>query len=327
MLSASDEYRSDASLLILQDVLRQRGIASTISHGSEYGQRFDDDLSDMESADVLLIFTRRMDLVADQLKRIQNWCLKGKPVIGIRTASHAFQNWLEFDHAILGGDYCNHSGDEQNVQYRLAAFGHQILAGVQGWDGPGRIYRNPQLASDATVLLTAHSAEGLQPVAWCRLHPKTKGRVFYTSLGSLYDFANSQFIRLVENAILWTADQLVKPISQPRYWVSQLDQMDGVQCPCGISRRAFVRPDNPLATLHMVDIRVNAEKHYHKKLTEIYLILEGEGFMELDDDRIPVQPLTAIFIPPGVRHRAVGQMRIVNLPVPAFDPTDEWFDK
>jgi mannose-6-phosphate isomerase-like protein (cupin superfamily) len=113
---------------------------------------------------------------------------------------------------------------------------------------------------------------------------------------------------------------------EKRYMLSQLDDIAPVECPCGMSRRAFVSPDNPVATMHMVDISVNARKHYHKKLTEIYLILEGEGEMELDDDIIPVKPLTAIFIKPGCRHRALGNMKIVNIPVPSFDPNDEWFD-
>ena len=112
----------------------------------------------------------------------------------------------------------------------------------------------------------------------------------------------------------------------PNYVIQQMDEIDGVTCPCGISRRAFVSEDNPVATLHMVDIQADSQVHYHKKLTEIYLILEGEGFMELDGDIIPVKPLTAIFIKPGCRHRARGNMRIVNIPIPAFDPTDEWFD-
>ena len=110
------------------------------------------------------------------------------------------------------------------------------------------------------------------------------------------------------------------------YLIAQLNEIAGVECPCGISRRAFVSPDNPVATLHMVDITIDARTHYHKKLTEIYLILEGTGHMELDGELVPVQPLTAIFIKPGCRHRAVGKMRIVNIPIPAFDPEDEWFD-
>jgi mannose-6-phosphate isomerase-like protein (cupin superfamily) len=112
------------------------------------------------------------------------------------------------------------------------------------------------------------------------------------------------------------------------YVLAQLDQVAPVTCPCGQSRRAFVSPDNQAATLHMVDIGADSQVHYHKKLTEIYIILEGTGHMELDGEKVPVKPLTAVFIKPGCRHRAVGRLRVVNVPIPAFDPKnkDEWFD-
>ncbi len=111
------------------------------------------------------------------------------------------------------------------------------------------------------------------------------------------------------------------------YMIAQLDEVPPVPCPCGQARRAFATPDNQTATLHMVDIKTDSETHYHKKLTEIYLVLEGEGHMELDGDVVPLKPRTAIFIKPGCRHRAVGKLRIINLPVPAFDPADEWMDE
>jgi mannose-6-phosphate isomerase-like protein (cupin superfamily) len=61
-------------------------------------------------------------------------------------------------------------------------------------------------------------------------------------------------------------------------------------------------------------------------MTEIYLVLEGTGEIELDGDRYPLKPFTAVYIPPGCRHRAIGRLRILNLPVPPFDPEDEHFD-
>jgi mannose-6-phosphate isomerase-like protein (cupin superfamily) len=117
-------------------------------------------------------------------------------------------------------------------------------------------------------------------------------------------------------------------ITAEGYILTHLDNVEPVACPCGMSRRAFVAPDNPVATLHVVDISTDARTHYHKKLTEIYYILEteGEAFMELDSELIPVRPGTAVLIRPGTRHRAVGRMKIINVPVPAFDPADEWFD-
>ncbi len=111
-----------------------------------------------------------------------------------------------------------------------------------------------------------------------------------------------------------------------KYMIENFDEIDPVQCPCGSTKRAFISPDNPVATIHMVDIKADSEVHYHKKLTEIYLILEGEGFMELDGEMVPVKKNSTILIKPGCRHRAVGKLKIVNIPVPAFDPNDEWFD-
>ena len=110
------------------------------------------------------------------------------------------------------------------------------------------------------------------------------------------------------------------------YMLADLTAIDPTRCPCGWARRAFATPDNSTATLHLVDIETDSRVHYHKKMTEIYLILEGEGFMELDGERIAVKPMTAIFIKPLCRHRAVGKMKIINVPIPAFDETDEFED-
>jgi mannose-6-phosphate isomerase-like protein (cupin superfamily) len=110
------------------------------------------------------------------------------------------------------------------------------------------------------------------------------------------------------------------------YMIARFHDIEAVKCPCGFSRRAFVSPENPTATMHIVDIQADARVHFHKKLTEVYLVLEGEGYMELDGESVPVKPFTAIFIKPGCRHRAVGKMRIVNVSIPAFNPEDEWFD-
>jgi mannose-6-phosphate isomerase-like protein (cupin superfamily) len=110
------------------------------------------------------------------------------------------------------------------------------------------------------------------------------------------------------------------------YMIARFDDIDPVKCPCGHAKRAFSVPDNSIATMHIVDIQEDSRVHYHKKLTEIYLILEGSGQMELDGRIIPVGPFTAIFIKPGCRHRAVGKMKIVNVCIPPFEVKDEWFD-
>jgi mannose-6-phosphate isomerase-like protein (cupin superfamily) len=110
-----------------------------------------------------------------------------------------------------------------------------------------------------------------------------------------------------------------------RYEVAQLDAMPGLPCPCGTARRAFAEPGN-VASLHVTEISVDARTHYHRRMTEIYYVLAGEGHLELDGERVPLRPGTSVMIRPGCRHRAVGRLTIINVPVPAFDPADEYFD-
>ena len=81
------------------------------------------------------------------------------------------------------------------------------------------------------------------------------------------------------------------------YMVADLNAIDAVRCPCGWAKRAFASPENQTATMHLVSIEHDSRVHYHKKMTEIYLILEGKGFMELDGVRIAVRPINCH--PPG----------------------------
>lgn len=105
-------------------------------------------------------------------------------------------------------------------------------------------------------------------------------------------------------------------------------QLDAVPCPCGASRRALGDVRDFPGTVHRVEISLDAQLHYHKKLTETYYFLECEADarMQLDDQVIPVHAGMCIMIRPGVRHRALGRMTVLNIVYPKFDPSDEWFD-
>lgn len=110
------------------------------------------------------------------------------------------------------------------------------------------------------------------------------------------------------------------------YSVAQLTELPPIPCPCGTARRAFASEPSVLLSVHLTEISADAKTHYHKRLTETYVVIEGEGWLELDGERIPLRPLTAVTIRPGCRHRAVGKLKLLNFVVPAFDPADEWFD-
>ena len=113
---------------------------------------------------------------------------------------------------------------------------------------------------------------------------------------------------------------------RPAYHVVHFDDLPGTPCPCGIARRAFTELADYPATLHRTRIDGEAAAHYHRRLTELYYILECDptAVVELDGQRVSVRPGTCVLIPPGVVHRAIGRMTILNFVTPKFDPEDEF---
>jgi len=112
------------------------------------------------------------------------------------------------------------------------------------------------------------------------------------------------------------------------YRLVDFADLAGVDCPCGVARRAFTDVADFPATVHRTEITADARAHYHRRLSEVYYFLEcgPDAVMELDGQRIPIQQGNCVLIPPGVRHRAVGHMTVLIFCQPKFDPADEWFD-
>ena len=121
---------------------------------------------------------------------------------------------------------------------------------------------------------------------------------------------------------------MAPPKVSRRYQIVDFAEVPGVPCPCGTARRAFGDIEEFPGTVHITEISIDAKRHYHKQLTETYYFLEcaADAKMQLDDEFVPVKPGTCIVIPPGVRHRAVGKMKVLIVVLPKFDPADEWFD-
>jgi quercetin dioxygenase-like cupin family protein len=108
------------------------------------------------------------------------------------------------------------------------------------------------------------------------------------------------------------------------YIIKKVAEITSVPCPCGEAIRALSGQDNDLMSVHVVTIAKDSQVHYHKKLTETYYVLEGEGTIQLDDSVEELSPGTIVMIKPGTRHRAVGNLKILNMVIPPFDPSDEY---
>ena len=202
LVSGSLEYESNKTMPILQARLEKKGIVCSRAFLEGKDETRLPGLENLDKADVMVLFTRRLKLSGDDLDRFKKYCLAGKPIVGIRTASHAVQTWLDLDKEVFGGDYTGHFGKgDSSIKIVDKAKNHPILAGISPFSTEGTLYKNAKIAADCEVLLTGSIPEATMPVAWTRMY---KGaRIFYTSLGHQKDFENENFLRLLENAVAW----------------------------------------------------------------------------------------------------------------------------
>lgn len=112
-------------------------------------------------------------------------------------------------------------------------------------------------------------------------------------------------------------------MNERRWIVRNLADVAPIDCPCGEARRVITADDTDQVSIHRVAISRDAKKHYHRAHTEYYVVIEGTGEMELDDERVPVKPGDFIMIPPLTTHAARGQLLIINVVCPPLDPDDE----
>lgn len=180
-------------------------------------------LETIKDADLLVISVRRRTPLANQLDFIRQHIREGKPVIGIRTASHAFDAkppteqhaaWNDFDTQVLGFKYEGHFGNSVPkgpptiVKPIAEAVTHPIMTGIEPADfkSTSHLYKNRRSANTLTPLLNG-LVEGKSeehPVAW--VHTGFNRKVFYTSLGNPDDFKLPQFRAMLKNAFYWSLD-------------------------------------------------------------------------------------------------------------------------
>ncbi|MEZ6131570.1 MAG: SMP-30/gluconolactonase/LRE family protein [Planctomycetaceae bacterium] len=241
MLIAEEGYRTNETLPAFAASHLGRDFRVTTVFGSETDRNHLPGIEAVKDADVLLISIRRRALPKADLQLIRDHVAAGKPVVGIRTASHAFalssgqppeghDVWPELDAEVFGGNYHGAYPDEMpslvaliqgsrysrfdpNSQDPVKAISDRIPLGPPELQG-SHLYRTSPLA-DGTQVLMWGSVEGnpREPVTWTYQRP-SGGRSFYTSMGHPKDFESfSDFQQLLYLGICWTTN--IKPTKPP----------------------------------------------------------------------------------------------------------------
>ncbi len=217
-----DEYRTNETLPeFARTELLPRGIRVSIIHADKAPHDFPG-MEKLSEADLVVLSVRRRAPSKEQMDALKAYLERGKPLVGIRTASHSFEpktkfpeghaTWPTFDVDVLGGHYENHFGKADTfVKVVPSAAKHPLLNGVstEAMKVTSSLYKSRNLAKTTTTLMEGwnEGQDGREPVAWTNTYKG--GRIFYTSLGSVDDFKNPAFRRLLLNAIFWGQERQV----------------------------------------------------------------------------------------------------------------------
>jgi hypothetical protein len=251
MVSGDEEYRSEELLPQLAKILAlHHGFQCTVLFAIDPKTGMIDPnhlnnipgLEALDSADLMVILTRFRDLPDEQMKHIVDYVNSGKPIVALRTATHAFDikssptyaqySWKSpeggFGRMVLGETWIKHHGDhgKQSTLGVLNAgeANHPILTGIhngQLWSKTDVYEARLPLPGDSTALVYGQVLSGMKPddppvagpvndpmmpIAWVKTYTGDQGktaRVFVTTLGTSEDLLTEANRRLFVNACYW----------------------------------------------------------------------------------------------------------------------------
>lgn len=248
LVAGDEEYRSEELMPQLAKILAtHHGFDCTVLFpiDPETGQIKPDHNSNipglqrLDGADLMIIATRFRNLPDDQMKHLVDYIEGGHPIIGLRTATHAFNlddsssfgkySWRYqgddyqqgFGRQVLGETWIAHHGKHNSESTRgiVADASHPIATGIADGDiwGPSDVYRvRLPLPGDSHVVFDGAILEGMNrddavvdderndpmmPIGWTRTY--RDARVFCTTMGAATDFASEGVRRMIVNATFW----------------------------------------------------------------------------------------------------------------------------
>jgi putative membrane-bound dehydrogenase-like protein len=254
-LAGDHEYRSEESLPALARLLaKHHGFKCTVLFNIDpasgeivAGNSNMPGLEALASADLAVVFLRFQAFPAEQMKHFDDYLKRGGPVVGLRTATHAFSGNKEpyakynynakdagyelgFGHQVLGQTWVGHYGRNHQQSTRITIApdkaSHPILRGVKDiWVQVGGYVGKP---TDGEILTLAQPLNGMtpdspadaskppQPSEWTRTYKSASGkvgRVFTTLYGTSEDITNEGYRRLLVNGCFWSVglESAIKP--------------------------------------------------------------------------------------------------------------------
>ncbi|MFA7471753.1 MAG: hypothetical protein WCY86_02520 [Spirosomataceae bacterium] len=251
LISGDEEYRSEEAMPLMAKILSEHhGFKTTVLFSTDPETGFVNPenqtnitgLETLQNADLVIMMIRFRELPDQAMKYFDQYLKAGKPIIALRTSTHAFSysrnktspyayyTWNAkegkwpggFGKQVLGETWVAHHGKHGKEGTRALVNGlhhdHPVIKGVKDIWGETDVYTIQKLPENAEVLLWGQVTEGMtpqtalsfeksiMPLAWVREYHNDNGKVnkvFATTLGTALEFTRTDMRRLIVNAAFW----------------------------------------------------------------------------------------------------------------------------
>lgn len=248
-------YSPELTMPVFAKELERFGFRTTVVIGKGNPEKKTENvlpgIEALADADLAIFFMRFLKLPDSEWKHLENYLKSGKPVMGMRTANHAFKyakdhpryEWNDgFGRRVLGTPYIVHQAGKTAIKITDKEAEHPVMSHVikREWDSPGTLYL-AKLQPECQVLMKG-SGTGRErllkkdfgeiqvkkfetaPVSWAWKN-EWGGKSFFTSLGHPGDFAEEAFVRMSINAACWAVDRPV-PKADAKISTWKIDRVD-----------------------------------------------------------------------------------------------------
>lgn len=223
MLIGEQEYETAQSLPVFAKHHLYKDMKVSYVTASKTDSNHFPGIEVVNDADLLVVSVRRRFPASGDLQIVRDYVARGGPVVGLRTASHAFAlrdgqrppkdhgAWTEFDAEVFGGNYQGHHGNKKDgdIKTYVWSSGDETtkawpMIGSEEVQTTSWLYKTSPLKPGANVLMMGRVGDRKphEPVTWTYIH-KNGGRSFYTSLGHPNDFEQEWFQQMLKAGVRW----------------------------------------------------------------------------------------------------------------------------
>jgi len=225
LIHAEDEYRAEETLpawghelMVKYNVAVDYAVGKPDADGIE--RHYISGIEELSKSDLAVMYVRRRALSTSQMRHLKQYFADGKPLLALRTSSHAFdvrgnkpeayEEWATFDPEVLGGNYHGHFGHdapETSISIVAGMEAHPaLMPKIDGYKSPAWLYKTGPLSPDAQVLLVGSgTGQPEQAIMWT--HQYHNSQVLYHSLGHWNDFDREIFREMLTRSVYWLLDE------------------------------------------------------------------------------------------------------------------------